>query len=153
MGNFKAGQYSVLLRIINGYLVASSPEFGITVTKRFDEIRKMEEAGKVYFDVLKKITEEVDRRKLKNERLPEPRKALDLVPKGEPPSLSVTDVAKILQVGPDTVRRLADNRKLKCSMTPGGHRRFKVSEIENYVGLCESALGTLEAPGDRLDPI
>jgi excisionase family DNA binding protein len=92
----------------------------------------MEDAGRVYFDLLKKITEELDRRKLRGERVPEPKMALDLAPKGEPPTLSVTDVAEILQVSPDTVRRLADKHLLGCAPTPGGHRRFRVSDVERY---------------------
>lgn len=138
MANFDAGKYGIVTRIINGYLVVHSPEFGITITKRFDEIRKAEDIGGVYLDLLKKITEDVTKRAKKNEKIPTPKTPLELVPKGEPSNLSIQEVAQILQTSPTTVRRLVDSGKLKCKLTFGKHRRFRVKDIEEFLGQDES---------------
>lgn len=44
-------------------------------------------------------------------------------------SLSGTQVAALLGVNPDTVRRWAREGRLKSFRTPGGHRRYPESQI------------------------
>ena len=133
MGNFNVGAYGIVLRILNGYVVATSPEFGITITKRFDEVRKSEDIGGLYFDLFKKIGDEIENRKRKKRLIPTPKAPLSLVPKGEAPTLSISDVARILQTSADTVRRLVADQKLKCTLTRGGHRRFKSSDVSLFL--------------------
>ena len=132
MGNFNVGAYGIVIRILNGYLVASAPEFGITVTKRFDEVRKSEEIGALYLDLLKKITDEIQKRQRLKQSIPVAKAPISLVPKGEPPTLSVSEVARILGTSQDTVRRLVTDQKLKCIFTRGAHRRFRASDVEEY---------------------
>ena len=43
------GNFPVVFRIVDGYLLMSAPDFGITVKKRFDVFRKAEEIGNLYF--------------------------------------------------------------------------------------------------------
>ncbi len=133
MGNFNVGAYGIVLRILNGYLVASAPEFGITITKRFDEVRRSEEIGALYLDLLKKVTEDIQKRQRLKQTIPVPKTPLDLVPKSEPPTLSISDVARMLETSQDTVRRLVSDRKLKCIFTRGGHRRFRSSDINLFL--------------------
>lgn len=45
--------------------------------------------------------------------------------------IGLSDTAKILGVHPSTVRSWADSGKLPVHRTPGGHRRFLRSDIEN----------------------
>ena len=46
--------------------------------------------------------------------------------------LSSTRVAELLGVAPSTVKRWADEGSLACERTVGGHRRFRVAEIERF---------------------
>lgn len=46
---------------------------------------------------------------------------------------STSDLSKILQVGSSTIKRWTAEGKLKCFRTPGGHRKFKASEIEKFL--------------------
>ena len=133
MGIFNIGEYGLVLRIVRGYLTATSPEFGITLTKRFDDIKTAEQVGSLYFDMFQKITEEIKRRQKNQISTPQPKKPLDLVPKGDPLTLSVKDVACALEVSEDTVRRLVTDRKLKCTLTRGGHRRFRAADVYEYI--------------------
>lgn len=47
-----------------------------------------------------------------------------------PYDLTVGQAAKILGVGPDTVRRWARAGRIDHWLTPGGHFRFRTSDIE-----------------------
>lgn len=148
MANFNPGSYGVVLRILNGYLVATAPEFGITITKRFDDIRKREEIGTLYMDLVAKVSDEIKRRVQLGKPVPSPKKIPDLVPKNDPPTLSVADVARILQTSQDTVRRLVEDKKLKCTLTRGGHRRFRSSDVVEYAEKKDEAalLSTIKLP-------
>jgi excisionase family DNA binding protein len=44
--------------------------------------------------------------------------------------LKPSEVAKILHVSPQTVSRWANEGKIRCDVTLGGHRRFPISEVE-----------------------
>jgi excisionase family DNA binding protein len=47
--------------------------------------------------------------------------------------LTTTEAARRLKVGTSTLKRWADLGKIKSFRTPGGHRRFARTEIEQYV--------------------
>lgn len=47
--------------------------------------------------------------------------------------LSTDDVAKVLHVGKSTIKRWTDEGKLKCFRTPGGHRKFKATNVEEFI--------------------
>jgi MerR family transcriptional regulator, light-induced transcriptional regulator len=46
--------------------------------------------------------------------------------------MSVAEVAKLLGVGPTSVKRWADSGLLTCLRTPGRHRRFSRHEVETF---------------------
>ena len=46
--------------------------------------------------------------------------------------LTSADVAKLLGVGPTSVKRWADSGLLPCLRTPGKHRRFAREEVERF---------------------
>lgn len=46
--------------------------------------------------------------------------------------LSLNQVAQQLGIHPTTLRRWADNGDIPVMLTPGGHRRFAVSDIERF---------------------
>lgn len=49
------------------------------------------------------------------------------------PLLSPGEVARILSVNPRTVARWANQGKLPSIRTPGGHHRFRKSDIEDLL--------------------
>lgn len=46
--------------------------------------------------------------------------------------LSTTSAARLLGVHPDTLREWADEGKVPSWRTPGGHRRFRVDDLETF---------------------
>ena len=66
--------------------------------------------------------------------------------------LSLSAAAKRLNVHPTTLRRWADDGEIAVMLTPGGHRRFAVSDLERFAqnrhGLRRSS-GVEEAWADR----
>lgn len=55
--------------------------------------------------------------------------ASDLTPQDDP-LLSPAEVAALFRVDPKTVTRWARNKKIKSISTPGGHRRFRESDVK-----------------------
>ncbi|MGQ0604074.1 MAG: helix-turn-helix domain-containing protein [Anaerolineales bacterium] len=51
---------------------------------------------------------------------------------GEPSWLSLRQAAKQLGVHPTTLRRWADTGEIPVMLTPGGHRRFAVADVERF---------------------
>lgn len=47
--------------------------------------------------------------------------------------LSLSAAANYLNIHPTTLRRWADNEQITFMLTPGGHRRFAVTELERFV--------------------
>jgi excisionase family DNA binding protein len=64
-----------------------------------------------------------------------------------PRMLSAAQVGEIYGVDAKTVSRWADEGRLGCIRTPGGHRRFFESEI--LQGIKESYAKTIPAPDER----
>lgn len=59
--------------------------------------------------------------------------------------LSLGDAAEILGVHPSTVRHWADSGDLPSQRTPGGHRRFRRSDLERWAIRRESNIAPAEA--------
>lgn len=49
------------------------------------------------------------------------------------PRLSIGEVAELMGVHVTTVRRIADSGDLKYVRTPGGHRRFAMSDVAPFI--------------------
>ena len=66
--------------------------------------------------------------------------------------LKTTDAAQIAGVGTSTIKRWADEGRLQCSRTPGGHRRYRREDIESILeseGVDASAAHWLEIVSGR----
>jgi excisionase family DNA binding protein len=133
MATFNASSYPIVFKIIDGYLLASSLEFGITISKRFSEVRQADEIGSLFLEVLKRIEKEIAKRHALQEPVPEPRKLKELIPSDDPPVMTIREVARLLRVSADTVRRLSDSGRLTSFNTPGGHRRFRLSHVKAFL--------------------
>lgn len=53
--------------------------------------------------------------------------------------LTPAEVAQIFRVDPKTVTRWAQAGKLTSMRTPGGHRRYRESEVRSLLGRVDSA--------------
>ena len=62
----------------------------------------------------------------------------------EDPWLPLGAASRLVGVGPDTLRRWADSGKVESYTTPGGHRRFRETEVKALL-----ASLTTPAPLDR----
>jgi excisionase family DNA binding protein len=49
-------------------------------------------------------------------------------------TLTVPAVARILDVSPTSVKRWVAQGRLPCLRTPGGHRRFRRSDVDAFAG-------------------
>lgn len=56
--------------------------------------------------------------------------------------LKPSEVAKLLQVEPSTVRHWTRNGRLRATTTPGGHRRFSYRDVEMFAREHHIALAT-----------
>lgn len=133
MPNFNPASYPIVLKIIDGHLTASSLELGITISRRFSEIRKAEEIGSLYLELISRIDQELGKRTARQERIPEPKKLKDLIPHEDPPVMSIREVALLMRVSADTVRRAVAAGRLPSYPTPGGHRRFSASDVRAFI--------------------
>jgi excisionase family DNA binding protein len=48
---------------------------------------------------------------------------------------STEDLSKMFRVGKSTIKRWTDEGKLQCFKTPGGHRKFKPSNVHEFITL------------------
>jgi excisionase family DNA binding protein len=46
---------------------------------------------------------------------------------------STADLSEMMQVGKSTIKRWTEEGKLRCFRTPGGHRKFKSSEVHRFL--------------------
>ena len=47
--------------------------------------------------------------------------------------LNTLEVSRMLQVDKSTVKRWTDEGKLKCFRTPGGHRKFRAEDLQQFI--------------------
>ncbi len=55
--------------------------------------------------------------------------------------VSIGSAGRMLHVSPRTVARWADQRKLPCVVTLGGHRRFRVADVQTAARRMAAAAG------------
>lgn len=67
------------------------------------------------------------------------------------PLLTPGEVAALFKVGPKSVTRWAKAGKLSCLFTPGGHRRFRESEVLALLeGVPEARPRTVRPDSDEM---
>jgi excisionase family DNA binding protein len=52
--------------------------------------------------------------------------------------LTPSEVAKLFKVDPKTVTRWSNNGKITCVKTAGGHRRYKLEEVQKLLNGSQS---------------
>lgn len=130
MPKFNPENFPIILKVIDGYLVVSAPEFGLHLKKKFDRIHRASDIGVLYLDMVKKIAFELKTLEQRKKRIPSPKRVSSDEAPFKDATLSVKQVSTILGLSEDTVRRMADDEKIACRKTPGGHRRFSARSVE-----------------------
>jgi excisionase family DNA binding protein len=61
--------------------------------------------------------------------------------------LSLAQASELLGVHPATLRRWADGDQIRCFRTPGGHRRFRASDLAGFLKEATTALPAAQIDG------
>ncbi len=61
------------------------------------------------------------------------------------------DLSKMFRVGKSTIKRWTDEGKLQCFKTPGGHRKFKPSNVQEFIIHYHYEVSATELPDGALN--
>lgn len=128
MQKFKPSNYPLVLKVTDGHLWVSSPDFMINLTERADHFRKPEQIGEMILSAWQRI-EELLKKRAPEKEPPIPSKNKDLFPEPAERLVSISQVARALGLSEQTIRRMAARGEIGAKKTPGGHLRFKESEV------------------------
>jgi excisionase family DNA binding protein len=130
--NLRPEKYPLIVQVVQDHLMIYSPDFDYRVMEAW----RPGDVGQTEM-LLLKVRRELQNRMLqiqgRGTPLPSPKRISELtrVPEGD--LLTTREVARLLRVSDETVRRLASSGQLAFHTTPGGHRRFKRSHVEHYL--------------------
>jgi excisionase family DNA binding protein len=65
-------------------------------------------------------------------------------------SLEAGELARALNISPDSVGRYARDGRIPFDLTPGGHRRFNVDEVRRALGVAGEAAPIFSVPSATL---
>jgi hypothetical protein len=128
MANIDPGAYPITIRIKDGILLVQCGDLGITVSRNFDLIHGARDIGELYFDVFKRVSDEISRRAREGKTLPSPTLSKTIKPAEEKFDVPISAAADITGLPEHTLRRLS-KEDLPCFKTPKGHRRYRSSDL------------------------
>lgn len=128
---FKAEEYPIVIQVLSKggiqYLSGFQPDFNYRVIEPY----RANDVGQTEMMIIK-IRREIASLAARTPS-PTPSKSANLFKIPERGHLTTKDAARILNVSDMTVRRLADEGRLKCSYTPNGHRRFSENSLNDFL--------------------
>lgn len=131
-GNFHPASYPVVIRLVQGYLTASIPDFEIHLAERAELI---DEAviGRLILTAWKRCDQ-----KLKGGSPLEQGRTPSSTEKILPTSvldrpLSIREASREAGLSEATLRRACDRSELQADKTPGGHRRIRTSLLQAWI--------------------
>lgn len=132
MTNLEPGAYPITIRIKNGILLVQCGDLGITVSRNFDLIRASKDIGDLYFEVFRKVADEIERRKTDKRPLPSP--TITKLAHSHEEKFDVTiSVAAQISGFPEHTLRTLSKEELPCFKTRKGHRRYRKSDLLKLV--------------------
>lgn len=118
MHSLRCRDYTLELKLVNGYYMVTSKDFGIHFCVGHWDTFKTEDLGLAVMRCLFEIQVRLDQ---------------GLGPEKPERYLLTGEVAEILNTSKDTVRRMIEKGQLESVDSPGGHRRIKASSIEKLI--------------------
>ena len=106
-------EYPVTIKLVEGFLVFSVKDFGLTL------VEEMPADGRPTPEFMRKVTANIVKCWLKVKDL------------GKTKPLTVPQVAKLLKISENSVRRIP-KEQLRYRRTKGGHRRYSVGALKAY---------------------
>ena len=133
--SFDPRRYPIVLRVVDGYLEISQPDLNITqVRGKFDDITQAEEIGRAVLDVMSRATKKyVELFSTEESTIPQPSHPKGILVHPGEAVLGINEVAQMIGVSKDTVRRLCLDGKLNPVLTRGKHRRFRLKNVLSYL--------------------
>ena len=129
---FSPEKYPLVIQVIDPYLTIYSPDFDYRVAEPY----RPSDVGQTEMLIMKVRRELASKMNLmtsSQQTLPSPTRSKAVFSIAESDTLSTSEVARLIRVSDETVRRLAERGELKFQATPGGHRRFLRSAVEAYL--------------------
>ena len=144
---FSPEKYPIVIQVVGIYLTAYAPDFDYRVAEPY----RPNDVGQTEMLIIK-IRREIQA-KLKQltsnqKEHPAPSKSKTALDIENEDTLSTLEVARLLRVSDETVRRFAKAGKLEFQSTLGGHRRFLRSTIERFIAA--QLANTVTIPGNFL---
>ncbi|MGZ3775991.1 MAG: MerR family transcriptional regulator [Bdellovibrio sp.] len=134
-----AFSYPIIIKEELGEIIISAPDWGIFVAVSLPPSGGVSSklAAQIAFSYVKVVSKIILQAKSKEKNkkpLPKPSRTQDLFnfERVEEKKFSPIEVAKILGMSKNTVRRGMDSGKIPCIKTPGGHRYMSETQLEEF---------------------
>jgi excisionase family DNA binding protein len=125
-------KYPLVIQVIESYLTIFAPDFDYRVAEPYRP-HDIGQTEMMIMKVRREIASKLNLISKDNTPLPSPTKGKQVFAVMDGDTLSTREVARLMRVSEETVRRLAARGALKLHTTPGGHRRFLRSSVHEYV--------------------
>jgi excisionase family DNA binding protein len=134
--------YSLQVRIVQQYLVISSPEWNIQISAGTlapnalkEDMVHIRSIGTSVLKVFAEIQTRMNEYQAQGKVFPQPQSSQsgERVLLEQKRLLSIRNAADFIGVSQGTVRHLVKRGLLRCQVTAGGHRRFLKEDIQAYL--------------------
>jgi excisionase family DNA binding protein len=127
---FSAEKYPLIIQIIDSYLICYSPDFDLRLAEKWDR-NALGQTELLIMRMRDQLTRLAHQKSVRKEETPSP----SLLPRVAEKSdlLNSSEAARIMKMSHDTLRRLAIGGKIPFQKTPGGHRKYRRLDIENFL--------------------
>jgi len=150
-GKKTVASYPLQIRVINSYLVIVSPEWNIQISAGSFLSNPLDESaihvdsiGRAVLKVLIEVQRKLDEYQSQGKSLPCPQRGIpsEINFQNRGNLMTIKEAASFLKISQGTLRRLSSKRIFKVKNTPGGHRRYSLQELENFIELQNNRKGS-----------
>jgi hypothetical protein len=129
---FTPEKYPLVIQVIENYLTIYVPDFDYRVAEPY-RAADVGQSEMMIMKVRREIASKISSMSMQGQSIQAPTKAKEVFRVLDSDTLSTKEVARLLRVSDETVRRLSERGEIKFQSTPGGHRRFLRSSVQNYL--------------------